>query len=77
METRGHCMRVLVYTFAEIIRRGLATPQYIASGKLLSKVPFKKFIEIANDLKIDGLVSSYAQFDVQTGMRLTDTGIYN
>ncbi|KAJ3087239.1 hypothetical protein HK102_011522 [Quaeritorhiza haematococci] len=77
MDTRGHCMRVLVYTFAEIIKRGLATPQDIASGKVLSKVPFREFVEIANDLKIDGLVSPYTQFDVQTGMRLTDTGIYN
>ncbi|KAJ3087238.1 hypothetical protein HK102_011521 [Quaeritorhiza haematococci] len=77
METRSHCVRVLVYTFAEIIRRGLATPQDIASGKLLSKVPLKKFIEVANTLKIDGLLSPYTQFDMQTGMRLTDTGIYN
>ncbi|KAJ3079970.1 hypothetical protein HK102_003396 [Quaeritorhiza haematococci] len=76
-DTRGHCMRVLVYTFAEIIKRGLATPQEIASGKLLSKVPLKKFIEIANSLKIDGMVSPYVQFDMQTGIRLTDTGIYN
>ncbi|KAJ3077511.1 hypothetical protein HK102_005179, partial [Quaeritorhiza haematococci] len=77
MDTRGHCARVLVYTFAEIIKRGLATPQEIASGRLLTKVPFRKFVEIANDLKIDGLVSPYIQFDPQTGMRLTDTGIYN
>ncbi|KAJ3082932.1 hypothetical protein HK102_001384, partial [Quaeritorhiza haematococci] len=77
MENRVHCIRVLFYTFAEIIKRGLATPQEIASGRLLSKVPLRKFIEVANDLRIQGLVSPYIQFDMQTGMRLADTGIYN
>ncbi|KAJ3089805.1 hypothetical protein HK102_005472 [Quaeritorhiza haematococci] len=77
IDTRLHCIRVYVYTFAEIIKRGLATAQDIAGGKLLSKVSFKKFIEIANALNIDGLVSPYTQFDMQTGVRLTDTGIYN
>ncbi|KAJ3090920.1 hypothetical protein HK102_002257 [Quaeritorhiza haematococci] len=71
------CLYTIIPTMSELVKQGLVTWQDIAGGKLLTKITYTKFLEVANSLNLTGLAGRPFAFDVATGDPTNELYFYN
>ncbi|KAJ3070795.1 hypothetical protein HK102_006589, partial [Quaeritorhiza haematococci] len=60
------CLYTAIPTMSELVKRGLLTWNDIANGLLLTKVPFARFMQVMNEIKLSGPGGKPFAFDPKT-----------
>ncbi|KAJ3086751.1 hypothetical protein HK102_012572, partial [Quaeritorhiza haematococci] len=60
------CLYTAIPAMSEVVKRGLVTWSDIANGALLTKVPFARFMQVMNEVKLPGFGGKPFAFDPKT-----------